>query len=217
MFEKGANNSKMTSQGSNFLPSNFFSSSLIEKYPFFDKENVWELIPEIKLLIAKLKGSSKDKVFIGKNVSIDPTARIVGPAFIGDNSVIGFNALIRENVVIFNDSYVGHSCELKNTILLPNSRISHYIYLGDSIVGSNVNIGAGAKIANWRFDEREILIRFEDKKIETHLKKFGAIIGDGCKIGANSVLNPGTVLGKNCKVFPLSLVTGFKEEGLTVK
>jgi len=149
-----------------------------------------------------------EKVVIGEGTVIEEGALIKGPAIIGKNCVIGHGAYIRENVIIADNVTIGHASELKNSIVLPHTAVAHFNYIGDSVVGSHVNIGAGAKTANFRLDGKHVRVKVDEDAVDTGLAKFGAIIGDNCKIGINSVLNPGTMLGKGCLVYPLVSVIG---------
>lgn len=199
----------------NLQIKNFFDLADLDYPELFLGEPFFEIIGSLGQFIEKLfkegkiKGNFSKNVFIGENVSIDPTAKIEGPAIILDNSKIGFQALVRENVFIGKDSNIGHASEIKNSIILNHSTLSHFNYVSDSILGNNVRVGAGAKTANRRLDRANIILKVGDEKIDTKLTRFGAIIGDGTKIGVNAVLNPGTVLEKNCLVYPLKSVSGF--------
>lgn len=141
-------------------------------------------------------------IFIGENTIIEPNTYIKGPCYIGNNCEIRHGAYIRGNVITGNNCVIGHCTEIKNSILLNNVHAAHFAYIGDSILGNDVNIGAGVKCANYRLDEGEIIFFYENKKINTQLKKLGAIIGDNSQIGCNTVLNPATFLGKNTVCYP---------------
>ncbi len=106
---------------------------------------------------------------------------------------------------------------MKNSIILDNSSISHFNHVADSIIGNNVNLAAGTQLANLRFDKQKVYVKSGEEKIDTELEKFGTILGDGCQIGANAVLNPGTVLGKNCVVYPLVVASGTYPENSVIK
>ena len=203
-----------------FGPSHFFDYQDFEYKDLFDtSENVWDIIKSLPSFInnlfesGKIVGNHAPNVYVGQNVTIDPTAKIVGPAIIGDNCIIEHAAFIRENVIVGSGSKIGHAVELKQSVVLNNAAVSHLIYIGDSVVGNNVNVGGGTIFANWRFDAKNIIIKNHDEKFDTGLVKFGAIVGDNSKIGVNVVLNPGTVLGKNCIVFPLESVLGVYGDG----
>jgi len=148
-----------------------------------------------------------DLVFIGENTSIEPYVYIKGPCIIGENSQIRQGAYIRENVITGKNSVIGHATEIKNSILLDDTSAAHFAYIGDSIIGNRVNIGAGVKLANFRLDKNLISFYFNLKKIKTNLFKLGSIIGDDSQIGCNTVLNPATFLEKNTICMP-SINTG---------
>lgn len=203
----------------------FFDIREFEYKELFDGvEYVWDALTKINSFIKdQSKGEHKSSykniadVFVGKGAVIEDTAVIKGPCIVGENSYIGPAAFIRENCLIGNNVHIGHGVEVKSSIILNEAHIAHLNYVGDSIIGNKVNIGAGAILANFRFDGKTIMIRFNEESIDTRLSKFGAIVGDGCKIGVNSVLNPGTILGKNSIVYPLVSVKGVFGEGAIIK
>ncbi|HUD04912.1 MAG TPA: DapH/DapD/GlmU-related protein [Patescibacteria group bacterium] len=194
---------------------------------FFDLNNVsfsdlfkdlsypWEALSNMQsYLDSKI---NTENVVVGEGTVIEKDAVIKGKAIIGKNCLIGNAVLMRDNCILGDNVQIGHGVELKNVIILNNSSIAHLNYVGDSIVGNNVNISAGAIVANLRLDRQEILVNIQGEKINTGLGKFGAIIGDGCAVGVNSVLNPGTILGKNCVVYPLTSVRGFHQANEIIK
>lgn len=177
---------------------------------------VWEAVPKIvDYLVTKLK--DRKNVVVGKGTKIHPTAVILGPAIIGQNCTIGPHAYLRENCLIGNNVRIGHAVEIKNSLLLDGAIAAHLNYIGDSIVGRNVNISGGAILANTRLDRQSVAIRFNSEKIQTGLRKLGSIIGDDSFIGVNAVLNPGTILGKKSKVYPLVSVKGVYEQDAIIK
>ena len=137
------------------------------------------------------------QISIGKNTVVEPGAYIEGPCIIGENCEIRHGAYIRPFVFASNGSVIGHATEVKHSILLPFAKAAHFAYVGDSILGRGVNLGAGVKCANFRLDEKPIVIFINGKKVATNLSKMGAIIGDNTQIGCNTVLNPGTMIGKD--------------------
>ncbi len=147
----------------------------------------------------------KGKIFLGKNSVIKSGSRIEGNVFVGENCVIGPNAFIRNGTIIANNVFVGSS-EVKNSIILSNSKIPHYSYVGDSIIGDNVNFGAGAKIANLRFDEKNIKVKINKTLIDSKRRKLGALIGNNTRIGINSSINCGVIIPKNSLIKPNELV-----------
>lgn len=145
---------------------------------------------------------------IGKGTIIEPGAFIQGPCIIGQGCIIRHGAFIRESTVMGNRCVIGHGTETKHSIFLNYAHATHLTYVGDSILGNWVNLGAGVKCANLRLDRKEVVIWLENKKIKTGLKKLGAIIGDRAQIGCNCVLNPGTLFGKESVAFPLLHLSG---------
>ena len=180
----------------------------------FKEEYPWQILPKIKTFILDFisKGAHgffelKDGVFVGKNVKIAPTATIEPPVIIGEGCEIRPGAYIRGNVIVGSDCVIGNSSELKNCILLNNVQVPHYNYVGDSILGNFSHMGAGSICSNLKADKKAVSIN-ADEKIQTDLRKIGAFLGDGADIGCGSVLNPGTIIGKNTNVYPLSCVRG---------
>ena len=180
----------------------------------------WEVLPEISdfiLELGKELDESKynivgDDIWIAKSAKIAPTAYIAGPAIIGENAEIRHCAFIRGKVIVGENAVVGNSTELKNVILFNNVQVPHYNYVGDSILGYKAHMGAGSITSNVKSDKKLVVIKNKDKKIETGLKKFGAMIGDEVEVGCGSILNPGTVIGKNYNIYPLSTVRGVVQE-----
>ena len=176
----------------------------------------WEALPNIKDFIIKLGNTLDlneykkidDNIWIEKSATIAPTAYIHGPAIIGKNTEIRHCAYIRGNAIIGDNCVVGNSTELKNVILFNNVQVPHYNYVGDSILGHHSHMGAGSITSNVKSDKKLIIIKNEKTQIETGLKKIGAMIGDNVEIGCGSILNPGSVIGKNTNIYPLSSVRG---------
>lgn len=181
-----------------FRPDRFFDLRSFRWRRIFEGVSfVWEVIPKIK-------------EFTG------------GKLLKGKNCRIAESALFREGVILGDNVGVGHCVELKNCLVMNNTNIAHLNYVGDSIIGSSVNISAGVILANFRLDGKEIVVRTNKnyknhKSYKTGLIKMGAVVGDGTKVGVNSVLNPGTVLGKNCQVYPLVSVRGIHKTGSVIK
>ncbi len=200
-------------------------SSFSHSEIFDEIDNAWAVIPEIKSYleeqfkkgVIKANYKNSDNIFIGEGTTIMDGVVIIGPAIIGKNCLISSSVLIRENCIIGDNVNIGHACEIKNSILLNNSAAAHFNYIGDSIIGNMVNLAGGAIIANLRLDKKPVTINLGHKKISTGLLKLGSIIGDNCNIGVNAVLNPGTILGKNSIVFPLTSVSGLHSENQIIK
>jgi UDP-N-acetylglucosamine diphosphorylase / glucose-1-phosphate thymidylyltransferase / UDP-N-acetylgalactosamine diphosphorylase / glucosamine-1-phosphate N-acetyltransferase / galactosamine-1-phosphate N-acetyltransferase len=150
-----------------------------------------------------------EKVTIGEGTVVEPGAYIRGPCVIGKRCQIRHGAYIRGNVVIGDDVVIGHATEVKNSIFLNKAQAGHFAYLGDSILGNGVNLGAGTKCANLKLDHSEVYVSIEGVKYQTKLKKFGAILGDLSQLGCNSVTNPGTLLGSNSLVYPNVTIGGY--------
>lgn len=180
-------------------------------------EYPWEILDGIGDIILKL-GSELDKslydhredgVWIAKSATVAPTAYIGAPCIIGERSEIRHGAFIRGKALVGNDCVVGNSAELKNCILFDNVQVPHYNYVGDSVLGYKAHMGAGSITSNVKSDKTFVKVKLHDGAVlETGRKKLGAMLGDGVEIGCNSVLNPGTVIGKNTNVYPLSSVRG---------
>jgi len=168
-----------------------------------------------------------DAVIIGEGTVVEPGAFIQGPAIIGKNCQIRHGSYIRGDVIIGNDCIVGHSSELKNAIMLDKAQCPHFAYVGDSILGRNVNLGAGTKLSNVQvtsFKDPEsgkrppVIIVVDEVAFDTGLSKFGAIIGDGSQTGCNVVTNPGCLIGKNVLVYAgVSLRKGYYEDNRIIK
>ena len=169
------------------------------EYPYEVLENISIIIKEIINDLDNNYYKLKDNVYIHKNSNVSKAAIIESPCIIMENTTIRHNAYIRGNVIIGPNCLVGNS-EIKNSILLGSDNIPHFNYVGDSLLGTNINMGAGSKIANLRFDRD--YIKVEDKL--TNLRKIGAFIGDNVNIGCNAVIAPGMVIPKNTIIYPLT-------------
>ncbi len=192
----------------------------------------WELLSQIGGFILEL-GSRlprdrftevKEHVWIANSATVAPTACINGPAIIDEEAEIRHCAFIRGNAIVGAGAVVGNSTELKNVILFNKVQVPHYNYVGDSILGFKAHMGAGSITSNVKSDKTLVVVKNGEEKVETGLKKFGAMLGDHVEVGCNSVLNPGTVIGRNSNVYPTSMVRGcipegsiFKKQGEVVK
>jgi UDP-N-acetylglucosamine diphosphorylase / glucose-1-phosphate thymidylyltransferase / UDP-N-acetylgalactosamine diphosphorylase / glucosamine-1-phosphate N-acetyltransferase / galactosamine-1-phosphate N-acetyltransferase len=143
-----------------------------------------------------------DKVFIGEGTVVEPGVLIKGPAIIGKNCQLRHNAYLRENVIIGDGCVVGNSSELKNSLIFNGAQVPHYNYVGDSILGHKVHLGAGVKISNLKIFPGNIFVEIDGVPHDTGLRKFGALLGDGAEAGCNVVLNPGSILGRGAIVYP---------------
>ena len=192
---------------------------------FEGKTYPWEGLPEIKTFIWKLGESlPKDKcecregnIWIAKSAKIYPTATILGPCIIDEETEVRPGAFIRGNAIVGKKCVVGNSTELKNVILFNNVQVPHYNYVGDSILGYKSHMGAGAVTSNVKSDKTLVVVKNKDEQIETGLKKFGAMLGDHVEVGCNSVLNPGSVIGRYTNIYPLSPIRGYIPESSIVK
>lgn len=197
-----------------FKPEDLFDLSQTEHAALFEGcENAWDALGRIAVYITanltpglhnECKGVAwvGENVFIGKGTELEDGVMIKGPAIIGRNCRIRHNAYLRENVIVGDDCLVGNSSELKNAFLFNHCEAPHYNYVGDSILGYKAHLGAGVKISNLKVTRSNVVIEHEGQRIETGLRKFGALIGDRTEIGCNAVLNPGSVLGRDSLVYP---------------
>ena len=187
------------------------AKDLLEKFTY-----PWEVLPNIAEYIIEL-GNKLDKekyekkgedIWVAKSANVYPSAYIKGPAIIGENAEIRHCSFIRGKVIVGNGAVVGNSTELKNVILFNKVQVPHYNYVGDSILGYKSHMGAGSITSNVKSDKKLVVIKGKSKEIETGIKKIGAMIGDNVEVGCGSVLNPGTIIGKNTNIYPLSSVRG---------
>ena len=159
----------------------------------------------------------KGPVHVVEGAVLEPHVHLIGPCLIESNVTIRSHAYVREYTWMMEGSLLGHASESKHALFLPGAKAPHFNYVGDSVLGSNVNLGAGVKLSNLRHDGEAVGIWLDDVRRATGLRKFGAIIGDGAQLGCNAVTNPGTVLGKSCMVHPNTTVGGFHAEGSVVR
>ena len=179
-------------------------------------EYPWEALPLIGSYIKELGKTLPETeydhpaefVWIAKSAVVAPTAYINGPCIIGPETEVRHCAFIRGNALVGKGCVVGNSTELKNVILFDKVQVPHYNYVGDSILGYKAHMGAGAITSNVKSDKKLVVVKNGDERMETGLKKFGAMIGDQVEVGCNSVLNPGTVIGRESHIYPLSSVRG---------
>ncbi len=185
----------------------------------------WELLPKIGAYIMELGASLPQEKFekrgetiwIAKSAIVAPTACINGPCIIDEEAEIRHCAFIRGNAIVGKGAVVGNSTELKNVILFNKVQVPHYNYVGDSILGYKSHMGAGSITSNVKSDKTLVVVKTKADSIETGLKKMGAMLGDCVEVGCNSVLNPGTVIGRNATIYPTSSVRGFIEENSIYK
>ena len=179
-------------------------------------EYPWQALGSIKSFILKLGETLPadkfekrgDDIWVAKSANVYPSAFIAGPCIIDEDAEVRHCAFIRGSAIVGKNCVVGNSVELKNVVLFDNVQVPHYNYVGDSILGYKAHMGVGSITSNVKSDKTLVTVREGSEKMETGLKKFGAILGDNVEIGCNSVLNPGTVVGRNSNVYPLSSVRG---------
>ncbi|MBQ3052672.1 MAG: UDP-N-acetylglucosamine pyrophosphorylase [Clostridia bacterium] len=180
------------------------------EYPFQVLGKIGDYIKALgPTLDSEVYENKGENIWIAKSAKIAPTAFINGPCIIGENTEVRHCAFIRGNALIGNDCVVGNSTELKNVVLIGKVQVPHYNYVGDSILGYGSHMGAGSITSNVKSDKTLVTVKIGDKRVETGLKKFGACLGDFVEVGCGSVLNPGTIIGKNSNIYPLSSVRGF--------
>lgn len=204
--------------------SELFDCKISYLKELFEKSTYpWEILPLIKEHANKLINEGIEgytllspDVLIGENVKIYPTATIEGPCIIGSGTEVRPGAFIRGSVITGENCVIGNSSELKNCILLDKVQVPHYNYIGDSILGNKSHTGAGTICSNLKSDGMPIVIH-ADEEYETNLRKIGGILADGADVGCGCVLNPGTVIGKNTSVYPLTPVRGVVESDSIVK
>lgn len=176
----------------------------------------WEVLPLIKEFIVKFGNTldpekfdkKGDDIWIAKSAKVFPSAYIAGPCIIDEDAEVRHCAFIRGSVIIGKGSVVGNSTEMKNSIIFDNVQVPHYNYVGDSILGYRSHMGAGSITSNVKSDKTLVKVTINGERVETGLKKFGAMLGDFVEVGCGSVLNPGTIIGQNSNVYPLSSVRG---------
>ena len=200
------------------LPSDYFDTAHCPFAEIFDEARpVWEALKKIRAWLKKQKlgqiegevSSSAflvnpEEIYIGKGAVVEPGAYLKGPLWIGEGATIRHGAYLRGDLIAGDKVVIGHDTEVKQAIFLTGAHAAHFAYVGDSILGRDVNLGAGVKLANLRLNGQEISVA----GISTGLRKFGAVIGDGTQVGCNAVLNPGTLVGRGSDIFPLVNVSG---------
>ena len=179
-------------------------------YPFEALKGITELIISLgEKLDSSVYERRGENVWVAKSAKVAPTAFLGSPCIIGENTEV--------SALVGNSCVIGNSVELKNVIIFDNTQVPHYNYVGDSILGYHSHMGAGSITSNVKSDKTNVLIKSETESLETGLKKVGAFLGDYVEIGCNSVLNPGTVIGRNSTVYPLSMVRGVVPSGSIYK
>ena len=199
------------------VKENYSLDQTIAKDIFNGVTYPWEVLPKISSFILELGATlSEDEyekrgenVWVAKSAKVAPTAFINGPAIIGKDAEVRHCAFIRGNAIVGEGAVVGNSTELKNVILFNKVQVPHYNYVGDSVLGYKSHMGAGSITSNVKSVKKLVVVKAGEEKIETGMKKFGAMLGDEVEVGCGSVLNPGTVVGNHSNIYPLSSVRGF--------
>lgn len=206
-----------------FAPSYFFNLSNYQHRAIFENVNsVWDVLKKIKdylesLELGKINGEISKNAFlidpqtisIGEGSVVEPGAYIKGPCVIGKHCTVRHGAYIRGNLITGDNCVIGHDSEIKNSVFLDGVHAAHFAYVGDSVLGNRVNLGAGTKCANLRLDNGTVMVKIFDQHMDTGLRKFGAIIGDDSQTGCNSVTNPGVLMGKETLCYPLVNISHF--------
>lgn len=201
----------------------------IDAFPiknFFSVEHVWDALKKkdefLETIGSEMKGVADNDSLIRGNIFIDAGTVveygtvIKGPVYIGKNCKIGPHAYIRPGTIICDGAEIGRA-EVKNSIIFPEVKAHHVCYIGDSIVGSNTNVAVGVQMLNVRHDNKDVVISLGSEQHSTGTRKFGAVVGDNCKLGGNCVLNPGTLIGKNCWTYPNIFLKGFYPSDKIIK
>lgn len=197
-----------------FAPADYFDLNQTDHAAIFHGvTQAWEILPKLAAYLeaqvvpanfGEVIGDPVigDHVYIGRGTVIEPGAYIKGPAWIGSDCQIRHGAYIRENVIVGAGSVVGNSTELKNSFLFNGCQVPHYNYVGDSILGAKAHLAAGVIVSNLKLNGDVITLRVGDEILNTGLRKFGALIGDGAEVGCNAVLNPGSIVGRRSLIYP---------------
>jgi NDP-sugar pyrophosphorylase family protein len=212
-----------------YSAADLFDLSQCEHALLFDGcEFAWDALKKIKSYLAisvrpahhhKSEGEAYigPNVYIGEGTVVEYGAMIKGPAIIGRNCQIRHNAYIREDVIIGDNCVIGNSCEFKTVLLFNNANVPHFSYVGDSILGHKAHLGAGVKISNVKLVPGNITVEKDGIPFDTGLRKFGALVGDRAEVGCNSVLNPGSILGRGSVIYPNTFWRGILPANMIVK
>jgi bifunctional UDP-N-acetylglucosamine pyrophosphorylase / glucosamine-1-phosphate N-acetyltransferase len=212
-----------------FAPADYLDLEHTAHPKLFEKQShVWDALKQIAsylqfrlkpAILGELMGKPfiSNHVFIGKGTIVEQGAFLKGPAWIGENCRVRSGCYVRENVIAGNGVVMGNSCEFKNCILFDEVQVPHFNYVGDSILGHHAHLGAGVILSNVKLNHAEIAVSTPDGDIPTGLRKFGAIVGDQTEIGCNAVINPGSVIGRDCMIYPGVNFRGVLSHGSMVK
>ena len=187
-------------------------------YPWQALDLIGDFIPALgeSLSVEEYEKRGED-IWVAKDATVYPSAYVKGPCIIDHGAEVRHGAFIRGNAIVGKNTVVGNSVELKNVVLFDGVQVPHYNYVGDSILGHKAHMGAGAVTSNVKSDKSLVIIKNGEERIATGRKKVGAIVGDGVEVGCNSVLNPGTVIGRDSSIYPLSSVRGCVPGGCIYK
>lgn len=208
------------------LAKNLFDYTKTIAKPLLESiEYPWEALPKIKDFIIELGKTLDPKIYeqrsenvwVAKSARVFDSAYLGGPLIVCEDAEVRQCAFIRGSAIVGRSTVVGNSTELKNSILFDGAQTPHYNYIGDSILGYKAHTGAGTITSNLKSDKSLVTVLCDDEKIETNIKKFGAMLGDFVEVGCNSVLNPGSVIGRNTSIYPLSFVRGYVPENSIYK
>lgn len=214
-----------------FAPEQFLDLSHTEHGELFEPgEPVWTALGRIKHYLAEhitgpqhaaadvsAQAAIGPYVHLGPGTVVEPFATVKGPAWIGPNCTIRSGAYVRENVIAGEGVMMGNSCEFKNCLLFDHAEVPHFNYVGDSILGYKAHLGAGVILSNVRLDRRNVVVQAEGEQLDSGLRKFGAVVGDRTEIGCNSVLSPGSIVGRDCILYPGTQWRGFLPSSQIVK
>lgn len=215
-----------------FIQNLSFSSEIPKIFaPFLQRQFPWEMLDHLQGFFSNLSIEKNaflenldgvflehsDLIWMGKDVTIEKGAYIKGPVYLGDGTTIRSGAYVRENSIFMENNLVGHSSEVKSSIFFPSAKAPHFNYVGDSILGRDVNLGAGAVLSNYRLDQKTIEVAGNDGPINTKRKKLGAILGDHVQVGCHAVLNPGTIVGNQSVIYPQTCTKGVHPTNSIIK
>ena len=178
-------------------------------YPWEALDHISEWVMEVgPTLDPSIYEKRGDDIWVAKSATIYPTATLIGPLIIGEETEVRPGAFIRGSAIIGSHCVIGNSTEIKNDIIFDHVQVPHYNYVGDSVLGTYSHMGAGSITSNVKSDKTPVVVRYDGEEIDTGRKKFGAMLGDHVEVGCNTVLNPGTVVGRNTTIYPVSMVRG---------
>lgn len=203
-----------------FSLENTIAASLFDgaEYPWQVLDNISNYIIELgKTLDPEIYEKRGENVYVARDAKVFDSAYIAGPCIIDSGAEVRHCAFIRGSAIVGKNSVVGNSTELKNVVIFDNVQVPHYNYVGDSVLGYKSHMGAGSITSNVKSDKTLVTVKSATEQIETGRKKIGAMLGDNVEIGCGSVLNPGTIIGKNSNVYPLSMVRGVVPENSIYK